>query len=152
MAKRKNLFKHRFTTLETPEMMIFSYKLSGTLYSLNSADGFAFISYEHGLAGYQESDIDLDIPQKNDYDKGWPHINVLAFAGFKWKEKYSPKSVLRSKIDFNNPTLRFIYAVNLTNKNQLLVLNQKQADVYIAKYPNMCLTQFIAETLKQFSK
>ena len=151
MSKYINFFKRHLTTLETSDTVFFSYTISGEIEFMNTADGIGINSPQ--LKGnYGEYDIDLEIPQVNDYDRGYPNITALAFAGFKHKGKYNPDSCLQNKIDFSYMTLSLLYAIRFEATKKLLILNPKQADNYIAEYPNIDLARFIADTLKQFCK
>ena len=153
MAKYSKLFKHRFTTLETPEMVLFSVVSPGHMRFINEVDGMG-VEWGEPYNQYYEWDIDLDIPKDNIYDA----LNVsrdikgLQFIGFKWKEIFNPKSTIGGKIDFSKLTLQVNYAIYINHSKTLLVLNQKHADKCIAKYPDIKLQEFIANTVNQFIK
>lgn len=153
MAKYSKLFKYRFTTLETPEIVVFSVVSPGHMRFINEVDGMG-VDWEEPYNTYYEWGIDLDIPKDNIYDA----LNIsrdikgLQFIGFKLKEKFNPNSSLRGKIDFSKCTLWINYAIYINHSKELLVLNQKKADEYIAQYPGIKLQEFIANTVNQFIK
>ena len=153
MAKHSKLFKHRFTTMESPEMVVFSVVTPGHMRFINEVDGMG-VDWEEPYNTYNEWYIDLDIPQKNPYDaiRVPRNIKGLQFMGFKWKEKIDPKSSLCGKIDFSKCTLWLNYAIYINHSKTLLVLNRKMADTCIAKYPGIKLQEFIANTVTQFTK
>lgn len=139
--------------METPEMVVFSVVTPGHMRFINEADGMG-VDWEEPINTYTEWDIDLDIPQTNIYDA----VNVprdikgLQFVGFKWKEIFNSKASLGGKIDFSKTALWINYAIYINHSKELLILNQNETDEYIAKYPDIKLQEFIANTLKQFSK
>jgi hypothetical protein len=153
MAKHSKLFKYRFTTIETPKMVVFSVVNPGHMRFINGIDGMG-VDWEEPINTYTEWDIDLDIPQINSFDgKNAPRdIRGLYFIGFQWKETFNPKSTIHGKINFNEPTLRINYAIYINRSKKLLVLNQKEADKYIAQYPGIKLQEFIANTVNEFTK
>ena len=154
MAKHSKLFNYRFTTIETPEMVVFSVVSPGHMRFINEVDGMG-VDWEEPYNTYYEWDyIDQNIPKKNPYDAlNVPrYIKGLQFAGFKLKEKFNPDSSLRGKIDFSKCTLWINYAIYINHSKELLVLNQKKADEYIAQYPGIKLQEFIANTVTQFTK
>ncbi len=154
MAKHSKLFKHRFTTMESPEMVAFSVVTPGHMRFINEVDGMG-VDWEEPYNAYYEWDyIDQDIPQANPYDAiNVPrYIKGLQFIGFKWKETFNPDSSLRGKIDFSKCTLWINYAIYINHSKELLILNQKKADEYIAQYPGIKLQEFIANTVNQFTK
>ncbi len=154
MAKSSKLFNYRFTTIETPEMVVFSVVSPGHMRFINEVDGMG-VDWEEPYNTYYEWDyIDQNIPKENPYDaRNVPrYIKGLQFAGFKLKEKFNPDSSLRGKIDFSKCTLWINYAIYINHSKELLVLNQKKADEYIAQYPGIKLQEFIANTVTQFTK
>lgn len=153
MPKRSALFKYRFTTMETPEMVVFSVVTPGHMRFINEVDGMG-ADWEEPYNTYSEWSVDPDIPKENPYDarKVPRYIKGLEFMGFKRKEKFNPKSSLCGKIDFNKCTLWINYAIYINHSKEFLILNQNKADKYIAQYPGMKLQEFIANTVKQLCK
>ena len=153
MPTCSKLFKYRFTTMETPEMVVFSVVTPGHMRFINEVDGMG-TDWEEPYNTYNEWDIEPDIPKENPYDaRNVPrYIKGLEFMGFKWKEKPNLKSSLRGKIDFSKCTLWINYAIYINHSKELLVLNQKKTDERIAQYPNIKLQEFIANTVEQLCK
>lgn len=83
------IFKNqRLTTFETKDEVIFSFVLNGYISFINQTDGLGFTCLTKGIEGSFEYDIELDIPQKNNFAKSWPYIQTLSFSSFQKKQEY----------------------------------------------------------------
>ena len=141
--------------MNAPDMVIFSYVLSGWLQFINGVDGCG-IHYHKGRglnSGYWEFEIDMDIPQQNEFDKVGRNdeVKVLYIEGYKLKANINDNMSHIGKIDFSACELNIPYAIKFAD-NEILRPNEKIAENIIKSYPDLDLKDFFNKSLIEFSK
>jgi len=121
--KRSNMYKYyRLTTLEAPNMLVFSYVLPGILGSIDGGECRVHYNTGRGISSrYWEFDTDLNIQNVGRRDD----VKVLYFDGYSYKANINDKKPLVSKTDFNSMELWLAYAIKFCDNGQILILNEK---------------------------
>lgn len=149
MISIRKIFKNQhLTTFETKDEVIFSFVLNGYLSFINQTDGLGFTCLTKGIEVHIEYDIEIDVPQNNDFAKGWPYIQTLSFSSFQKKTEISPNKSIIHRIDFEKNVFSFLYAIKFEDSKKILVVNQKSADAIIKKYHDLKIADFISKTLE----
>lgn len=145
--RRKTRYKRcRWTTQNVGTGVVYSYIDKSELRFINGADGVGCAHYEF--------DIDVDLPQRNEYQAQhlFEPVSILWVEAYNYKRGIVTNQPRANMIDFNRRVMSIPYAIRFEDDGKVLVLNQKTADKYALRYPQFKLHEFLVRTLLEFSR